>query len=274
MDAFDLIEQSRDSLLDNLRQEDDLAYGDDAVSFESEAAGKKHPLLQSKHTSIYRGLSMFFMFMSITAIVLGTITYFQAKQLRNDYDRADLSLIGGLTPDGKINGTFANSCYTCAEGPVYDDKGHYMKQDIRLTFNGQMRLTDTQREKIQFPNGIIIAGFFTIRGQNTKSDLKASYVAPAGFTTGYANMGPGARISTWNQFNADPQSPFSLVPGVLEVLSSGRTVTCSASGDSKVYDGGPIFGAFNSSNAMAACTCTTITGQTAEFCIGLQDPAP
>jgi hypothetical protein len=246
MDVYDLIEHNRDSLIQDLEE----------------------------HTAIYIGLAVVCMAIAATGFGLGVAIYEGSVQLEKTYEGLQTSASFRSVEGGGVEASFSDACYTCSTGPTYDSNAQYKGQDTRMTFKGQMKLTEEQRAKLQFPNGIIISDMFSARFKNTRSNSKQSYMAPRAFGSGRGMfMAAGARISTWNQFGTPPTSPFSMVPGTMEIGPDGTTGACSSS-DKKPYLGGPIYGAYNGSFTMAACSCALIDGSTVEICMGMTDPAP
>lgn len=270
MEAFDAIENSRDSLIRDLENEDDMAFSPSSESFESEAAGVEHPILRSPQTTWYILTTVLFMVTAVLAAVFSAQIYFGAVQLQKTFDDMDLSLVESL--DGETV-KFSDACYTCEIGNRVNGDASLQGSTNVMTFKGKMEQTATVASEIQFINGIIIAEMATILQQSTGSNQRNSYVAPRSLERKLMTMAPGARLSTWNQFGSNPSSTFSLVPGTVQVQpSTGETGACTS--DSRSYTGGPIYGAFDSTNKMGTCTCSTYAGIAQEFCLELGTPVP
>lgn len=238
----------------------------------------------TKHFTYKHSTFVFLVFMATLTMVitivgsaLGAHIYFGAKQAEDSYDDFDLSLVVD-----EVNNTavLSNSCFECVSGPVYNPSdGSLVPNDQFIwRFKGRLRLRDSQRNNIQFPNGAFLGNVVTIltfRQQPVDSD--SAYVRMFRRSQFSKNVfAPQRRLATWTTFSSLPTSAYSIVPETSAVASGDSTTgVCS---ETYADHDGAVYGAYESGGAKAVCTCmydtSTTNSPATEYCMQLATNNP
>lgn len=212
-------------------------------------------------------VTTFCMAMTITSVGLGAHTYFSARQQNTDYDQMDLNLIvPALNESGGYSKfQFSDKCYTCTEESTYGYNGQPLPGKNKVwRFKGKLKLTESARNRMQFPTGTFIGASATILlGENT---VDRTFITGARLDYRRVFMAGGRKLTTWPSYNTNSKTTFTVAPSTTQLKdASTMSVICNSfippNSDGNIYAvyTTPLGGTTPTGKA-AVCTCAFDNG--------------